>query len=154
MQANIASKWRMALAAGAITLGLIILSALRPASADELTEEEYLGSRPPAPIHLTAVRHKGSVRLCWQGGPPPANAHYDRRVRYFRIYRMRSLVAPYMLIGKSRDTCFIDSSRIFRRASTYTVTAVQGSGEESEASEPVTTSWRNLKINGVKSISR
>lgn len=144
MQANIASKWRMALAAGAIALGLIMLPALRPASAGELTEEEYLGSRPPAPIHLTAVRHKGSVRLCWQVVPPPANAHYDRRVRYFRIYRMRSLVAG-VLIGQSRDTCFTDRSRIFRRARTYTVTAVQRSGEESEASEPVTTSWRKLK---------
>ena len=142
MKANIASKWCMALAAGTIALGLIILSILQPASAGELTKEEYLGSRPPAPIHLTAYRHKGSVRLCWQMVPPPANAHYDRSVRYFRIYRMRSFVNG-VLIGQSSDTCFTDRSLILRR-STYTITAVQRSGEESEASEPITRSWRKF----------
>lgn len=137
---------RVIVPAAAALFGVALAAAPLPASAQAdggISVEEYHRVFPPAPVGVRAVAEAGAVVVTWSAPPRVAGTGqpaYDPVIVAYRVYAVDG-TGGRTLLGEvpAVTTHFRDESSGAADRS-YSVTAVQRSGQESGLSAATTSS--------------
>ena len=112
---------------------LLTLTSGLAATEAGISLEEMQRRFVTAPLAPSATLLRQCVRVCWQAPQRVVAARSERRIVFYRLYRVGS-DGRTVLVGETRGHCLTDRGR-GARAWAHAVAGVNAAGEEGELSE-------------------